>query len=77
MPSENIDYFRARALEERERAAAAADPAIRAVHLDFAGRYEAAAGQLRSDRELKGSRAAVERSLHLLKTTGRQATRIS
>ena len=42
----DIDYYRTRAAEERARAAAAADPAVRRAHEAMAERYErGAAGE--------------------------------
>ena len=35
----DIDYFRRRESEERERAAAAPDPTIAAIHAEMANRY--------------------------------------
>lgn len=69
MPSNDIEYFRDRALEERQRAAAAVSAAIRTVHLEFAVRYEQLAGELRTALEMRSSRQAVHRSMELLKTT--------
>ena len=43
MPTENKAYYRGRALEERERAAAASEPSIAAIHSDLAAKYEALA----------------------------------
>jgi hypothetical protein len=68
-PSEDIRYFRARALEERQRALAAASPAIRAIHLEFALRYEHLAGEMRAADDMQSSHAAVQRSMNLLRTT--------
>ena len=67
MPSEDFSYFRARAVEERERALAAASPTVRAVHLDFAGRYDRMATGLHPAEELQLSHDAVRRSLSLLR----------
>lgn len=53
MPSEDVSYFRARAVEEREQASAAAIPAVRAVHLDFADRYDRMATGPHSGNELR------------------------
>lgn len=36
----DLDYYRARALEERDRAAAASDPSIANIHLELAAKYE-------------------------------------
>lgn len=69
MPSEDISYFRARAVEEREWALAAASPAVRAVHLDFAGRYDRMVARPRSAEELQFSQEAIRRSLCLLRAT--------
>lgn len=42
----DIDYYRTRAAEERARAAAATDPAVRCAHEQMAARYErGAAGE--------------------------------
>ncbi len=42
----DLDYYRMRAAEERARAEAAIDPAVRAVHREMAERYErVAAGE--------------------------------
>ena len=68
MPSANLEYFRARALKERERAAACVDPDLRAVHLDFARRYEAAAGHAVAESQLQTSRAIIRQSRQLLET---------
>lgn len=43
MTSEDTGYYRARAVEERARAAAAAEPYIANIHRDLAGKYEALA----------------------------------
>ena len=53
MPTE-LDYFRRRAAQERLRADASADSAIRAIHLELAQRYavlgdDSAAGDAASD----------------------------
>ena len=63
MPSEDIRYFRARALEERQRALAVPSPAIRAIHLEFALRYEHLDGEMRAADDLQSSHAAVQRSM--------------
>ena len=69
MSSDELNYFRARAIEERERAGAATSSAIRAVHLELALRYDQLAGELRRTEELQLSHDAVRRSLDLLRTT--------
>ena len=69
MSSDNLSYFRARAVEERERASAAANFEIRAVHLDFAARYEHLTAELSSVEPLRQSRVAIRRSLGLLAAT--------
>ena len=69
MPSEDVSYFRARAVEEREQASAAVSPAVRAVHLDFAGRYDRMATGPHSEEKLRLSQEAVRRSLSLLRAT--------
>lgn len=71
MPSDEIRYARARAVEERQRASAAANPQIRAIHLEFAARYDQLAGSLNTANEMQLSRDAVARSLALLKATRR------
>jgi|GEM_PF-1924762 len=38
--SKDVDYFRARAQEERELSETTADPAIRLIHLHLAQRYQ-------------------------------------
>lgn len=43
MSTSNKDYYRVRALEEGERAAAANEPNIAAIHRDLAEKYEALA----------------------------------
>ena len=69
MSFDDLNYYRARAIEERERACTAPSPAIRAVHLKFAARYDQLAGGLRSTNELELSREAIRRSLDLLNAT--------
>lgn len=69
MNQEDLKYFHARAVEERERASAAASAPIRSAHLEFASKYDQMAGRLRTDAELQSSRDAVHRSLELLKAT--------
>lgn len=69
MPSEDIKYFRARALEERQRALAASSPAIRAIHLEFAIRYEQLAGEMRAADDMQSSHLAIQRSMDLLRST--------
>lgn len=39
----DVDYYRARALEERDRAEAASDPTSATIHRDLATKYEALA----------------------------------
>lgn len=43
MSTNDKDYYRARALEERDRAATAHEPSIAAIHRDLADKYEALA----------------------------------
>ena len=43
MSNSDKDYYRVRALEERDRAAAANEPNIAAIHRDLAEKYEALA----------------------------------
>lgn len=43
MSSEDIQYFRARAIEERQRAAQVSRDGIAQIHLDLAEKYEALA----------------------------------
>lgn len=69
MSSNDFRYFRARAVEERARASAAPSEAIRAVHIEFAARYDQMAGRLQTAGQLESSRNAVQRSLELLRTT--------
>lgn len=38
-PSSSLDYYAARAVEERRLAMASADPKVRAVHLELAEKY--------------------------------------
>ena len=71
MPSEDLKYLRSRATEERERASAATSRRIRAVHLEFAKRYEEMAHQLAVSEEMESSREAINNSLGLLRATGR------
>lgn len=70
--TEDLRYLRIRAAEEGERASAATSPTIRAIHLEFAIRYDQMAGQLRRLEELRGSRDTIRRSLDLLSATARQ-----
>jgi hypothetical protein len=69
MSSEETEYFRMRALEERQRAVNAASPVVRAAHLEFAIRYEKFAGELNTAGEMRSSQMAVERSMDLLRNT--------
>ena len=69
MSFDDLNYFRARAIEERKRASTAPSTVIRTVHLKFAERYEQIAGGLRSTNELESSREAIRRSLDLLNAT--------
>lgn len=69
MPSADAQYFRARALEERQRAVGAASPVVRAVHLEFAMRYEHLAGELDTADGMRSSQSAVQRSMELLRAT--------
>ena len=69
MSSEETEYFRMRALEERQRAVNAASPVVRAAHLEFAIRYERVAGELNTAGEMRSSQLAVERSMELLRNT--------
>ena len=69
MPSEDIEYFRARAVEERQRAIAAEDPNIRTLHLEFARSYERVLHEAKDRRMLEASRNAIKSSLNLLKAT--------
>ena len=69
MPSPDVDYFRTRAIEERQRAVEASSPVIRAVHYDHAARYEQLAGEIRTADEMRSSRSAVQRSMELLRNT--------
>lgn len=41
----DVDYYRARAFEERERAATPSDPHIASIHGDLAAKYEALASE--------------------------------
>lgn len=41
----DVDYYRARAFEERERAVTASNPSIANIHCDLAAKYEALAKQ--------------------------------
>ena len=56
MALDDIEYLRLRAREERQRAIASPDHAIAKVHADFARLYEAAAGRLHADEQLRTSR---------------------
>jgi hypothetical protein len=49
----DLDYYRARALEERNRAAAASDPSIANIHLELAAKYEARAKDARAGPTLR------------------------
>lgn len=69
MSSDDLEYLRTRAAEERRRAVAAADPNIGQIHADFARQYEAAAAKISTTRALQGSRDAIQRSLNLLAET--------
>ena len=69
MSSEETEYFRMRALEERQRAVNATSPVVRAAHLEFAIRYERVAGELNTAGEMRSSQLAVERSMELLRNT--------
>ena len=72
MPSpEDLDYFRVRAAEERQRASAATDPEVRRVHLDLARRYAIAAG---SHDHVESARDAISRSFSLLSGTSKLAS---
>lgn len=48
--SDDIDYFNARALAERELSEAATDEAVAQVHLKLAERYERLVARLKSPR---------------------------
>ena len=71
MASDDLSYFRARAVEERERASSASSAAIRTVHLDFANKYDQLVSGLRSTSEVQLSRDAIRRSFDLLSATSR------
>ena len=71
MSSKDANYARMRAVEERERASAAANPRIRAIHMELASKYDELAGNLNSAEETQLSRKAVGRSWALLKATGK------
>ena len=77
MSPEDIEYFRARAAQEREVADSATDPATRAAHLALATKYEALAesGTGISGRHfgdpIRASQDAVRRSFNLLSVTER------
>lgn len=43
MPFEDYDYYRARASEERDHAAAAKDQSVASIHLNLAAKYAALA----------------------------------
>ncbi len=53
---DDLAYYAIRAAEERQRAAAASDPAVTAVHLDMAQRYDKMVGstEIASVRYAKG-----------------------
>ena len=72
MPSSEVQYFRARAREERDRAMEAPDRTIAAVHVRFAIEYEAAAKRLVEGEQLQSTRDALQRSHQLLHATARQ-----
>lgn len=41
MSSQDVDYYRARAVAERDAARTASEPSIAAIHLELAEHYEA------------------------------------
>lgn len=49
----DLDYYGARALEERERAASASEPSIAQIHRDLAVKYEALAKEAEAQPTLR------------------------
>lgn len=71
MSDQDLSYFRLRAAEERQRAADAAEPNIRAIHLELAHRYDQAATAT-LEAMVPGSRVAIQASINLLRATRSQ-----
>ena len=53
MPSENVDYYLARAAEECALAADAADPIVRNIHLQLAAHYMALVDDAKAEPALR------------------------
>lgn len=69
MPSDELEYLRACAAEERKRAADGADANFRALHLDFALRYERAIHNVGHNKVMRMSQGTIEQSNDLLRAT--------
>lgn len=80
MSPDDLQFLARRANEERRRAAASSDPAVAAMHLELAVRYElmidngtraaeTRASVSQSYNEVRVSRDAIRRSMDLLSST--------
>ena len=67
MSSTDIEFYRRRAIEERERAAMSADSEVAKIHLELAARYDALSED--GDRSLMEQLTDLERRLNEIDST--------